>query len=219
MALLVMGLEGYIFARYELEIENLDTLAKSSTSSRAIPTYFTLFLFAEIFGLVLAWDSLRLKNTIQVIGLCIYHLALMIYAVIQIDQIKDALGPALTHDRTVWGGTSVLSLEPWLVVIPSLIGASVLAMSYYAFRLYEEFGWTIYKHIGADVAMRRRYMAFQIFIALLKFDFIFFVGKSSKEHKIYTKYLTQRQASQYSSPSLFSTSRTLNSALLLQSFQ
>lgn len=178
MALLVMGLEGYIFARYELEIEKLDDLARSSTSSRAIPTYFTLFLFAEIFGLVLAWDSLRLKNTIQVIGLCIYHLALLIYAVIQIDQIKEALGPVLILDLSVWGGHSPLSLEPWLIVIPSLIGLSVLALSYYAYRLYEEFGWTIYKHIGADLAMRRRYMAFQIFIALLKFDFIFFVGTS-----------------------------------------
>lgn len=177
MALSVMGLEGYIFARYELEIEHLDSLARTSTSSRAIPTYFTLFLFAEIFGLVLAWDSLRLKNTIQVIGLCIYHFALLIYAVIQIDQIKEALGPMLIQDRTVWGGHSALSLQPWLIVIPSLIGVSTLVMSYYAYRLYEEFGWTIYKHIGADLAMRRRYMAFQIFIALLKFDFIFFVGE------------------------------------------
>lgn len=30
--------------------------------------------------------------------------------------------------------------------------------------------------IGADLAMRRRFMFYQIFIALLKFDFIFFVG-------------------------------------------
>lgn len=174
MAVLVMGLEGYIFGRYESEIKNLKS--STSTSSRTIPTYFALFLFAEFFGLVVAWDSLRLKNTIQVIGLCIYHLALMVYAIIQIDQIKEALGPVLINDANVWGTSSALSIEPWLIVVPAIIGSSCLLLSYFAYRLYEEFGWTIYKHIGADLAMRRHYMAFQIFIALLKFDFIFFVG-------------------------------------------
>lgn len=174
MAVLVMGLEGYIFGRYESEIKHLKN--PSSTSSRTIPTYFALFLFAEFFGLIVAWDSLRLKNTIQVIGLCIYHIALMVYAIIQIDQIKEALGPVLLVDSNVWGTGSPLSIEPWLILVPAIIGSSCLLMSYFAYRLYEEFGWTIYKHIGADLAMRRHYMAFQIFIALLKFDFIFFVG-------------------------------------------
>lgn len=169
-----MGLEGYIFGRYEKEIKNLRS--PSSTNSRTIPTYFALFLFAEFFGLIVAWDSLRLKNTIQVIGLCIYHLALMVYAIIQIDQIKEALGSVLITNEDVWGTSTALSIEPWLIVVPAIIGSACLLLSYFAYRLYEEFGWTIYKHIGADLAMRRNYMAFQIFIALLKFDFIFFVG-------------------------------------------
>ncbi|CCG83673.1 protein of unknown function [Taphrina deformans PYCC 5710] len=174
MAVLVMGLEGYIFARYEDETHKYDM--QDSTSSRAIPTYFSLVIFAEIFGLLVAWDSLRLKNTIQVIGLCLYHLALMVYAIIQIDQIKEALGPDLINDHDVWGNGSSLSIEPWLIIIPVVIGCSIVLLCYYSYRLYEEFGWTIYKHIGADLAMHRHYMAFQIFIALLKFDFIFFVG-------------------------------------------
>lgn len=173
-AVLVMGLEGFIFARYETEVLRIN--AKTGYSSKAIPTYFALVLFAEAFGVLMAWDSLRLKNTIQVIGLCIYHLALMVYTVIQIDQIKEALGPDLVKDIAVWGTSSGASIEPWLILIPVVIGLSVLLLSYFAYRLYEEFGWTIYKHIGADLAMRRHYMAFQIFVALLKFDFVFFVG-------------------------------------------
>lgn len=176
MAFLVMGMEAYIFARYEIEIRALSSTSKTITSSRAIPTYFALFLFAEIFGIIVAWDSLRLKNTIQVIGLCLYHLALMVYAVIQIDQIKEALGATLISDSSVWGTSSPESIQPWLIVVPTVIGVSVLFLSFFAYRLYEELGWTIYKHIGADLALRRRYMAYQIFIALLKFDFIFFVG-------------------------------------------
>lgn len=145
MAMLVMGLEGYIFARYISTAASLTNSAISTTSARAIPTYFALFLFAEIFGLLVAWDSLRLKNTIQIIGLCIYHVALLVYAIIQIDQIREALGLRLIHDNKLWGLDSAGSIQPWLVAIPIIIGISVLILSYFVYKLYEEFGWTIYK--------------------------------------------------------------------------
>ncbi|MCJ1404316.1 hypothetical protein MMC11_007541 [Xylographa trunciseda] len=45
-----------------------------------------------------------------------------------------------------------------------------------AWKLYDEFAWTIYKNISADLKMKRRYLTFQIYIALLKFDFFFFLG-------------------------------------------
>lgn len=176
MALIVMGLEGYIFGRFEREILSNPYSHSNKTSSRAIPTYFALFLFAEIFGLIIAWDSLRQKNTIQVIGLCFYHLALMVYAIIQIDQIRDSLFALSLLNDDIWGTSKIGSLQPWLLVIPCLIGLCTVILTYFAYRLYEEFGWTIFKHIGADLAMRRRFMAYQIFLTLLKFDFIFFVG-------------------------------------------
>ncbi|CAO3698360.1 unnamed protein product [Rhizopus stolonifer] len=47
-----------------------------------------------------------------------------------------------------------------------------------AYKLYLEFGWHIYKKIGADLAMRDRYKMYQIFMMLLKFDFFFFLGFS-----------------------------------------
>jgi hypothetical protein len=49
-------------------------------------------------------------------------------------------------------------------------------MSFIAWKLYDEFAWTIYKHISADLRMKRRFLTFQIYIALLKFDFFFFLG-------------------------------------------
>ncbi|ORY76990.1 hypothetical protein BCR37DRAFT_389256 [Protomyces lactucae-debilis] len=182
MALLVMALEGYVFARFELGILGYDPdlpaiSQQKSKASKAIPTYFSLFLFAEVFGLGLTWDSLRLKNTIQVIGLCIYHLALATYSIIQIAQIRDALVAA--NLTPIWNGTeSRLPIRPFLFAIPPVIIVFNGALVYLAYRLYNEFGWTIYKHIGADLQMRRRYMAYQIFVALLKFDFVVFVGFS-----------------------------------------
>jgi hypothetical protein len=51
-----------------------------------------------------------------------------------------------------------------------------ILLSVAAWKLYDEFAWTIYKHISADLRMKRRYLTFQIYIALLKFDFFFFLG-------------------------------------------
>lgn len=37
------------------------------------------------------------------------------------------------------------------------------------FPLYREFGWSIYKRIGADRGVKKMYMWFQVFICILKF--------------------------------------------------
>lgn len=37
------------------------------------------------------------------------------------------------------------------------------------FALYREFGWSIYKRIGADRSVKKMYMWFQVFICVLKF--------------------------------------------------
>ena len=111
----------------------------------------------------LVYDALRLKNTIQVIGLCMYNAALLIYAAIQMTQINEAIqalenfpdGPLIT--TTTWS-----AVKPFLVAIPCIIAAGTVAMSFVARKLYDEFAWTIYKHISADLRMKRRYLTYQV---------------------------------------------------------
>ena len=136
--------------------------------------YLTLFIFAHFFLIGLVYDALRLKNTIQVIGLCIFNGALLIYAAIQMGQIEEAntylLNGGLAK-RNIW-----LDIQPFLIAIPCILALCTVLMSIVAWKLYDEFAWTIYKHISADLRMKRRYLTFQIFVALLKFDFFFFLG-------------------------------------------
>ena len=109
------------------------------------------------------YDALRLKNTIQIIGLCIYNMALLIYAAIQITQISEAVGELEVSskgpliDPTVWS-----EVKPFLVAIPCIIAVGTIAMSLVARKLYDEFAWTIYKHISADLRMKRRYLTYQV---------------------------------------------------------
>ncbi|CCX32040.1 hypothetical protein FPQ18DRAFT_105369 [Pyronema domesticum] len=192
---IVLACEGYVFATFQsnLILPNIMSLQSNATTdadttakiefqraqTRTIPTYLTLFIFAHMFLVILCYDALRLKNTIQVIGICVFNLAMLIYAAIQMDQIKDAnwaLGEAGDNGmplrkKDIWN-----DIRPFLITIPCVIALSTILMSVVCWKLYDEFAWRIYKHISADLRMKKRYLTFQIFIALLKFDFFFFVG-------------------------------------------
>ena len=161
----------YVFATFQTSLENK---ASHLTASRTIPTFLTLYIFGFLYQLLLAYDALRLKNTIQVIGLCIFNAALLLYAAVQIEQIQDAVKSLLTQaaiDTHVWSDT-----KAFLIAIPCIIAVGTILLSLVAWKLYDEFAWTIYKHISADLRMKRRYLTFQIYIALLKFDFFLFIG-------------------------------------------
>jgi len=170
-AAVVLALECYVFATFQLDLTGN---SNSQTQTRTIPTFLTLYIFGFLYQLVLVWDALRLKNTIQIIGLCIYNIGLLIYGAVQMEQIKQAvLGLLSVGDvkPNIWEQT-----KPFLISIPCILAFGTVCMSVGAWKLYDEFAWTIYKHISADLKMKRRYLTFQIYIALLKFDFFFFLG-------------------------------------------
>jgi hypothetical protein len=114
-----------------------------------------------------------MKNTIQVIGIGLYNVGMLVYSGVQIIQINEAVDVINMSPKNgdVWE-----NLRPFLVAISCVLGLGTAVMCGIAYKLYDEFAWTIYKHISADLRMKRRYLNFQIYIALLKFDFFFFLG-------------------------------------------
>jgi hypothetical protein len=163
----------YVFAHFQIHLESIPN-SSSNTSSRTIPTFLTLYIFGFLYQLVLVWDALRMKNTIQVIGLVMYNVGLLIYGAVQMDQIRDAILELAEDDyirKDIWSDT-----EPYLIAIPSILAVGTVLMAGCAWKLYDEFAWTIYKRISADLRMKRRYLQYQIYITVLKFDFFFFLG-------------------------------------------
>jgi hypothetical protein len=181
-ALICIAGEAYIFTKFSTSVnDDVTHTHNDDTSSqyKIIPTFLTLFIFGFLYQVVLAWDALRMKNTIQIIGLCISNLAMMIFAAIQIDQIREALmvlgaANALLQDRqqdAIWG-----DIGGFLIAIPIIVAACFVVMCFITWKLYQEFAWDILKTIGADYRMKKRFLHYQIYIALLKFDFFFFLG-------------------------------------------
>ncbi|KAB8068579.1 hypothetical protein BDV29DRAFT_195547 [Aspergillus leporis] len=164
-----LALECYVFADFQIQVEQTNVAA-----SKTVPTFLALYSFGFLYELVLVYDALRLKNTIQVIGLCICNIGLLIYGAVQVEQIKDAVENLALNgaiDPNVWA-----QIQPFLIIIPCVVAMGSLLMMIVAWKLYDEFAWSIYKHISADLRMKRRYLTYQIYIALLKFDFFFFLG-------------------------------------------
>jgi hypothetical protein len=112
-----------------------------------------------MYQLVLVWDALRLKNTIQIIGLCILNIGLLVYGALQIDQVQQALDQLFDSlsNKDAWN-----EVRGPMTAIPIVLGVVTLIMSFVAWRLYDEFAWTIYKHISADLRMKRRYLTYQV---------------------------------------------------------
>lgn len=132
---------------------------------KTIPTFLTLFIFGFLYELVVVWDALRMKNTIQVIGVCIANLALLVYTAIQIDQIKVAI-EILDANSALKDGITAPQLwsevRPYLIAIPAIIALSTIIMIFIAWKLYQEFAWDILKNIGADYRMKKRFLHYQV---------------------------------------------------------
>jgi hypothetical protein len=169
-AIVALALESYVFGQFQASVNW--AFVRSHSETRTIPTYLAVFMFGYLYQLWLVWDALRLKNTIQVIGLVIYNVGILIYAAIQFDQIRDAAGALRSAiEQDFW-----TDVRPMLIALPCLMAAATIVLAFEAWKLYDEFAWTIYKHISADLRLKRRYLTYQIYIALLKFDFFFFLA-------------------------------------------
>lgn len=106
-----------------------------------------------------------MKNTIQVIGVCIANLALLVYTAIQVDQIQsaisklagaNALAPGITSPE-LWG-----DIKAFLIATPAIIALATIGMAFCAWKLYQEFAWDILKNIGADYRMKKRFFHYQV---------------------------------------------------------
>ncbi|KAK3827006.1 MAG: hypothetical protein J3R72DRAFT_374325 [Linnemannia gamsii] len=154
--------------------------------SRSIPAYLIVFVFAQLFQLVFAWDAVRAQNTIELIGIVMFNLSCFIYSIFEISQIRNSLeraGKAYFFDPNLEKSHQMAmdlnaSLLPFLIVIICVIGITQCLVTWLAYRLFQEFGWKIYKKIGADPNIKKMYRAYQIYLVLIKVDLFFFVGFS-----------------------------------------
>ncbi|KAG5361371.1 UPF0658 Golgi apparatus membrane protein [Yarrowia sp. C11] len=170
-AVIVLAFEGFIFAQFQ---KNLKENIPSSSNTRAIAVYLALYIFAEIFVCILSYLSLWKQNIMEIYGICIFMALLVVYGAIAYDQMYTAILD-LT-ERSAFDATSWALIKAFLVAVPCVIGLALIIVCICAYKLKGELGWITYRNVGADLIMRRRWMQYEIFMTILKFDFFFFLG-------------------------------------------
>ena len=106
-----------------------------------------------------------------IFGDSIFNALFLIYAVIQIFEIRESLPP---NDDS--GGISDIPVNVLTTIIPCVIATAELAYIALGWKIWREFGWKVYKRLGADRRVKKMYAKYQIFIGIMKFDLFFFVG-------------------------------------------
>jgi len=161
-----LAIEGELLLRLRDETKD-----DNQITSRKMPVYLSIFALAHVFQLVMAIDAVYARNTLQFLCLTVFNALFLVYAIIQIKEIREALSDATT-------GVSTVPVNVLTTVIPVVISVSEVAYIGLGWKIYHEFGWKVYKFIGADRRIKKMYANYQIYECLVKFDVFFWVGFS-----------------------------------------
>lgn len=154
-----------MFGRFQLSLGHYNSDSKVQSQYKTIPTFLTLFIFGYLYELIIVLDALRMKNTIQIIGVCIANLALLVYSALQVEQIQVALGILEDNGALAHGITAAMlwdDIKAYLIASPVIIAVATIGMVYFAWKLYQQFAWDILKNIGADYRMKKRFLHYQV---------------------------------------------------------
>jgi len=169
--ILDLGMEGILLFKF-IQAAAVNPDIKVS-SARSLPVYFSIFGFAHVFQFILAVDAVFMRNTLQFFFLTAFNFILLIYAVVQVFEIKSIVDVSSTAQGILAVPTHVLT-----ALVPCVIGLAELAYIVLGWSIWREFGWKVYKRLGADRRVRRLYMHYQILQCIMKFDVFFFAGFS-----------------------------------------
>jgi len=156
----------------------VDLRESANYQARIIPTYLAIYILAFLFQVFFTFLAIKQRNTIQIIGLVIFNACFVAYSAVQIGEIPNSFKGLSFTDEVTTADTLNHQIRPFLIIIPVITGIAQIAYTYLAYRIYQDFGWLVFKRLGADRKIHRYYFWYEVFACLLKFDFFFFVGFS-----------------------------------------
>ncbi|KAE8165646.1 hypothetical protein BDV40DRAFT_308952 [Aspergillus tamarii] len=178
-AILVIGLEIYILVQWQSWVNpNIIQI----TPSYVIPVGMGIVVFACIYEVVLSLDAIHHKNNISLLAICLTNICIVVYAVMQYIKMRDIThslqgsadgmgNPLVDWSRDIWP-----SMRPAEVAIQAVLTICSVVIIPFAYRLHTDYAWAVYKCIHGSPELRLRYLAYEIYLVLIKFDFFFLTG-------------------------------------------
>ncbi|KAI8968409.1 hypothetical protein BDF20DRAFT_916938 [Mycotypha africana] len=125
------------------------------------------FIGFQFWFLGMAFDATVYQNTAEILALAILN---VVCAVLGALQVVDGVKWLTSLSTTSYSVAPLSIAEKIEIALSVTIMAFAIIMSFLSYQMSKQFGWNIYKKIGADVQIQKMYRIFQFFVLSLKID-------------------------------------------------
>jgi hypothetical protein len=136
--------------------------------SYVMPLQSAVFILGMLVQAALAFDALRGRNSLQLIGICIFNSCIFVFCVMRYFQ-------TITNAELLKVGFNGVGkpfvdtnkhyervIAPTLLPLTIIVGVCALASFFLTQKLSTEFAWAIYRQVSGNIKARRRYLAYQV---------------------------------------------------------
>ncbi|OWZ67435.1 hypothetical protein AYX15_01581 [Cryptococcus neoformans] len=173
-AVIVFALASAVFGLVEVNVKN------AGMKTKTVPVYLAIFLLSQIFSLLYVFDALRSRNIVQLLLHIWLNFMLLLYAILQIPQTKVALedvaGCCGNFDRCTGPGSLFNVMKGILIVPPIVFGLALISFGILSRQLYFQFGWDVFRLVGASPELKKMHRAYQTLLSLLKLLLFFAIA-------------------------------------------
>ncbi|KAG2206131.1 hypothetical protein INT47_003780, partial [Mucor saturninus] len=167
------GLESDAVASYDLSYEEELAIDLAVGRLKRIKWENIAFIGFQCWFVGMSFDATVYQNAAEVIALAVMNLACAIFGALEVVDGKRWL-KTLTEIKTKHSVpiiTTPIQIAFYLEIALSIVvGLYAIVFAYLSYAVVKEFGWVIYKKIGADIAIQRMYRTLQLFVLALKID-------------------------------------------------
>ncbi|KAI8612973.1 hypothetical protein BC830DRAFT_1170627 [Chytriomyces sp. MP71] len=162
-----------------------DLMVQGSSSSvlpnaQALSIYEGLLIAAEVFQTYLAFDAIMTSSKIQLLASVAFNLACFGYSIAQYIQAANLISISNVGDvnyaNFLVRGFTIHRSGPYEIAVSVLSAIFLFGWAAFSYKLYNLFGWSVFKELGADVEVRKRLTVYHIYMMLLKIDVFFFIS-------------------------------------------
>ncbi|KAG2208908.1 hypothetical protein INT47_011048 [Mucor saturninus] len=125
------------------------------------------FMGFQIWYFGMAIDATVYQNTAEILVLAVLN---CLCAILGALEIVDGVKWLNLLKKTQYDTTPLAVAEKIEIGLAIAILGFAIAMAYLSFEMSKQFGWNIYKKIGADVRIQKMYRVFQFFVLSIKVD-------------------------------------------------
>ncbi|KAI7906116.1 uncharacterized protein BX663DRAFT_498831 [Cokeromyces recurvatus] len=167
------GLESDAILTYDLNEDEQASITDAIERLKRIKWENIAFVGFQLWFVCMSFDATVYQNAAEVITLAIMNFACAILGALEVIDGKRWLS-ILTDIKLKYKiPIIVVPIQTAYYVEIALsicVGVYAIIFAYVSYAVVREFGWIIYKKIGADISIQRMYRILQFFVLALKID-------------------------------------------------